>query len=53
MLSAEERTPSNPIAGDDQACKDLYNMTLDIVAQKAPDIQGLAIPEPKQAMPVK
>lgn len=48
MLAAEERTPSNPIAEDSQACKDLYDLTLEVVAQKAPDIRGLAIPEPQQ-----
>lgn len=48
MHAAEERTPSNPIAEDSQACKDLYDLTLGVVAQKAPDIRGLAIPEPKQ-----
>lgn len=48
-MPAEERTPSNPIAEDRQACKELYEMTLDIVAQKAPDIKPLAMPEPKDA----
>ena len=43
---AEERTPSNGIADDMQACKDLYDMTLEIVAQKAPDVRKLAMPEP-------
>ena len=47
-MAAEERTPSNPIAEDDQACKELYDLTFDIVAQKAPDIKGFAIPEPSQ-----
>ena len=46
-MAAEERTPSNPIAGNDEACKELYDLTFDIVAQKAPDIKGLAIPEPQ------
>ena len=50
---AEERTPSNPIAEDMQACKDLYDLTFEIVAQKAADIKGLAIPEPKQRASVK
>lgn len=45
-VCAEERTPSNAIADDMQACKDLYDMTLEIVAQKAPDIKKLAMPEP-------
>lgn len=45
LMLAEERTPSNPIADDLQACKELYEMTLDIVAQKAPDVRKLAMPE--------
>lgn len=49
----KERTPSNPIAEDMQACKDLYDLTFEIVAQKAADIKGLAIPEPKQRVSVK
>ena len=48
-MIAEERTPSNPITQDMQACKELYEMTLDIVAQKAPDVKDLAMPEPKVA----
>ena len=46
-MIAEERTPSNPIANDMEACKELYEMTLDIIAQKAPDVKDLAMPEPK------
>lgn len=42
----KERTPSNAIADDMQACKELYDMTLEIVAQKAPDIKKLAMAEP-------
>ena len=49
-VAAEERTPSNPIADDDKACKELYDLTFDIVAQKAPDIKGLAIPEPQTSI---
>ncbi|KAL3155087.1 hypothetical protein ABBQ38_011150 [Trebouxia sp. C0009 RCD-2024] len=45
----KERTPSNPIANDMEACKELYEMTLDIIAQKAPDVKDLAMPEPKVA----
>ena len=48
-MLAEERAPSNPIAEDMKACKELYEMALDIVAQKAPDITTLAMPEPKAA----
>lgn len=48
-MIAEERTPSNPIANDMEACKELYEMTLDIIAQKAPDVKDLAMPEPKVA----
>ena len=47
VMLAEERTPSNRIVGDMQACKELYEMTFDIVAGKAPDIKKLAMPEPK------
>ena len=46
-MIAEERTPSNPIANDMEACKELYEMTLDIIAQKAPDVKDLAMHEPK------
>ena len=46
IASVEERTPSNPIAEDSGACKELYELTLDIVARKAPDVQKLAMPEP-------
>ncbi|KAA6424661.1 MAG: hypothetical protein FRX49_05328 [Trebouxia sp. A1-2] len=45
----KERTPSNAIADDMQACKDLYDMTLEIVSQKAPDIKKLAMPEPSSS----
>ena len=50
---AEERSTTNPIADDMQACKELYDMTFDIVAQKASDIKGLAMPEPKEPMSLK
>ena len=49
-MPAEERTPSNRIAGDMRACKELYEMTLDVVAGKAPDIRSLGMPEPKVAV---
>jgi len=42
----KERTPSNSITTDPKACRELYDMTFDIVAQKAADIKGLAIKEP-------
>ena len=45
-MCAEEWTPSNAIADDMQACKELYDMTLELVAQKAPDIKKLAMAEP-------
>ncbi len=48
-VCAEERTPSNAIADDMQACKELYDMTLEIVAQKAPDIKNLAMPDPSSS----
>lgn len=44
VLSAEERTTTNPVADDMDACKELYNMTLEIVGQKAPEILDLAMP---------
>lgn len=50
VMPAEERTPSNRIAGDMQNCKELYEMTFDIVAGKAPDIKKLAMLEPKVAV---
>ena len=50
VMPAEERTPSNRIAGDMRACKELYEMTLDVVAGKAPDIRSLGMPEPKVAV---
>ena len=48
-VAAEERTPSNSITTDPQACRELYDITLDIVAQQAPDIKQLAIKEPVSA----
>ena len=50
VVFVEERTPTNRIAADMQACKELYELTLDIVAGKAPDIKNLAMPEPKVAI---
>lgn len=49
-MPAEERTPSNRIARNMQACKELYEMTFDIVAGKAPDIKSLGMSEPKVAV---
>ena len=46
-VAAEERTPSNPIANDDDACKELYDLTFDIVEQNEPEIKGLDIPDPQ------
>jgi len=43
VLSAEERTTTNPVADDMNACKELYDMTLEIVGQKAPEILDLAM----------
>ncbi|KAL0042386.1 hypothetical protein WJX77_010878 [Trebouxia sp. C0004] len=40
----EERTTTNPVADDMNACKELYDMTLEIVGQKAPEILDLAMP---------
>lgn len=44
VLFAEERTTTNPVADDMNACKELYDMTLEIVGQKAPEILDLAMP---------
>ncbi len=44
VLFAEERTTTNPVADDMNACKELYDMTLEIVSQKAPEILDLAMP---------
>lgn len=44
VLSAEERTTTNPVADDMNACKELYDMTLEIVGQKPPEILDLAMP---------
>ncbi len=41
---AEERTTTNPVADDMNACKELYEMTLEIVGQKAPEILKMAMP---------
>ena len=41
---AEERTTTNPTADDMNACKELYEMTLEIVGQKAPEILNMAMP---------
>ena len=41
---AEERTTTNPVADDMNACKELYEMTMDIVSQKDPEILKTAMP---------
>ena len=41
---AEERTTTNPVADDMHACKELYEMTMEIVGKKDPDVLKLAMP---------
>ena len=41
---AEERTTTNPVADDMNACKELYDMTMEIVAEKDPNVAKLAMP---------
>ena len=43
-VDAEERTTTNPVADDMDACKELYEMTLEIVGKKDPEILKLAMP---------
>lgn len=41
---AEERDTTNPVADDMDACKELYEMTMEIVGKKDPDVLKLAMP---------
>lgn len=41
---AEERDTTNPVADDMDACRELYEMTMEIVGKKDPDVLKLAMP---------
>ena len=43
-MLAEERTTTNPVADDMDACKELYEMTMEIVGKKDPEILKVAMP---------
>lgn len=44
VCPAEERTTTNPVADDMNACKELYEMTMEIVGKKDPEVLKLAMP---------
>ena len=41
---AAERDTTNPAADDMDACRELYEMTMEIVGKKDPDVLKLAMP---------